>query len=315
MVRRFDFCDEFRALSDAALVNNSFYTPFYCHQWHEAYFQTLGSTNEPILLSVNNGVTSVFEKEKNEIRFGGGIDVSDYMDILGPESQKHSAWADILKYLIQHFRPETIFLPNVPHDSQTYQVFSQSTLPEGLNISIEQEDVTPVLYLPESEKDYLDSLSKTNRHELQRKIRKFNRDYSDIQIRTSSDYKNIGMLLSLMSLNPKKESFLSDKMQNFFRRIFRIGRMRPVFSTLSVGNDAASVLASFHTDEEWFLYNSGFDEKRFSGSGFYLKARDIFSAIHHGVKKYNFLQGNERYKYALGGQDKPVYGITLLMNY
>ena len=59
------------------------------------------------------------------------------------------------------------------------------------------------------------------------------------------------------------------------------------------------------------LYNSGFDKEKYDSVGLYIKALNIKQAIAHGKKTYNFLQGNERYKYELGAHDFFVYTIEM----
>ena len=73
------------------------------------------------------------------------------------------------------------------------------------------------------------------------------------------------------------------------------------------GTLVASVIF-FMVDRTLLLYNSGFDAT-YQGAGFYLKAKMILWAIENNYTEYNFLQGQERYKYELGGKDVAVYRI------
>jgi CelD/BcsL family acetyltransferase involved in cellulose biosynthesis len=66
-------------------------------------------------------------------------------------------------------------------------------------------------------------------------------------------------------------------------------------------------MLAFAVGDTLMGYNSGFDETNFSGSGFYLKAKMLERAEQQGFRNFNFLQGNERYKYELGGKDFFVY--------
>lgn len=82
---------------------------------------------------------------------------------------------------------------------------------------------------------------------------------------------------------------------------------------LLVEKAPAAAMLTFSVGDTLMGYNSGFDEPKFSGSGFYLKAKMLARAEGQGFKKFNFLQGNERYKYELGGKDFYVYRIDVTL--
>ena len=82
---------------------------------------------------------------------------------------------------------------------------------------------------------------------------------------------------------------------------------------LLVDNTPAAVMLTFSAGDTLMGYNSGFDEKNYSGSGFYLRAKVLERARASGYKKFNFLQGNERYKYELGGKDFFVYRVDVTL--
>ena len=60
-----------------------------------------------------------------------------------------------------------------------------------------------------------------------------------------------------------------------------------------------------------FLYNSGYNPAYSQLSvGLLNKALSLQTAIEEGRQSFNFLKGNERYKYNLGGKDEAVYRLT-----
>jgi hypothetical protein len=80
---------------------------------------------------------------------------------------------------------------------------------------------------------------------------------------------------------------------------------------IALGDKKIAATLSFIYEGTLFLYNSGFDKVCCANAGFYLKAQTIKRAIENGLKSYNFLQGNERYKYELGAKDFEIYSISL----
>ena len=61
------------------------------------------------------------------------------------------------------------------------------------------------------------------------------------------------------------------------------------------------------------MYNSGFDPAFADLSvGLLLKATTIRDAIERGLDSFEFLRGDEQYKYHLGGVDQAVYRMTVV---
>ena len=60
------------------------------------------------------------------------------------------------------------------------------------------------------------------------------------------------------------------------------------------------------------LYNSGFDPAHAALSpGLVLLARVVRDAIERGMRRFDFLRGEERYKYEFEPTPEPVYGVTV----
>lgn len=255
--------------------------PFSTSDWVSAWHETIGKEWELLLLSINDDVIAPFARQGNEIILAGGQEVADYLDIIGPDEKKVAAWQEIKIYL----KGNTLHLHNVPENSPTVKCFE-----------MQKEDTTPVTELPQV-------LSKKNQHEMERKIRKFERENKNITFVENND---IDILLSLMKLDPRKKEFLAPDMEAFFRKIHTMGTI----TKLLVENKPVAALLAFRVGDVIMSYNSGYSE---STAGFYLKAMHIKRAADAGIKIYNFLQGNERYKYELGGRDFFVYKTDVLL--
>lgn len=265
--------------------------PFSTYEWVKIWHETIGKGWEPYILNINNSVIAPFARKGNEIIFSGGEEVADYLDIIGTDDAKKKAWPEILAFLKKE-GIKSLHLNNIPENSPTLSFFPH-----------QKEDTTPKMTLPQI-------LDKKARHEMERKIRKFEREQTNIEIRDELD---IDLLLSLMRLDHKKKTFLTPEMELFFRKIVEQFQKHIVQTTLTVNNKPAATLLAFRMGDMLMSYNSGFDEQHFSGAGFYLKAMHIKRATENGIKVYNFLQGSERYKYDLGGKDFFVYNIDVTL--
>ena len=63
------------------------------------------------------------------------------------------------------------------------------------------------------------------------------------------------------------------------------------------------------------LYNSGHDpEYRYYSVGLLLHSLCLRDALERGYRYFDFLRGNEPYKYRLGGRDHRIYRIALERN-
>jgi len=278
--------------------------PFSTYEWVTAWHETIGKDWEPYILNNNDEVIAPFARKGNEVILAGGDEVADYLDIIGTKQAKEKAWPELLEFL-KTDGVASLHLNNVPQDSPTVAFFRSHA-----SSVIKEEDTTPKMTVPASWETYLAGLDKKNRHELERKLRKFEREQPDIEIRDSADpVTDTDTFLNLMKLDERKKRFLTLDMESFFRKIIEKFANEIRLSILEINTVPAAALLAFRIGDTLMGYNSGFNEQRFSGAGFYLKAMHIKRAIESGVKEYNFLQGNERYKYELGGKDFFVYRI------
>jgi CelD/BcsL family acetyltransferase involved in cellulose biosynthesis len=88
------------------------------------------------------------------------------------------------------------------------------------------------------------------------------------------------------------------------------GALRLCF--LWIDGRRASGTLSFADGDRWLLYNSGYDpEYRQQSVGLLLKAWSIRYAIENGFREYDFLRGDEAYKYDLGGRDRKLFRYVL----
>lgn len=287
-------------------LHNAPSAPFFTYEWHALWSNVLGKDWEPFCLIVDDAVIAPFARKNTEVIFSGGEEISDYQDLIGPDDAKNAAWPQILQFLKDH-GASTIRLHNVPETSPTISFFRN--LPGAI---VEKEDTTPKFRLPASWEAYIKSLPYKDRHELRRKLRKFEREHPHTAIAESlSPQVDIQVLIDLMAKDKDKQMFLTPDMILFFQKLSHVFSKEISLLILTMDGKPAAATLSFIEDGVSFLYNSGFDRECCQNAGFYLKAMSIKRAIEKGLKEYNFLQGNERYKYELGGKDFFVYAIYL----
>jgi CelD/BcsL family acetyltransferase involved in cellulose biosynthesis len=84
-------------------------------------------------------------------------------------------------------------------------------------------------------------------------------------------------------------------------------------SFLTVEGQRAAAMWSYSYGDRMMLYNSGLDPAGFSAlsPGIVLLSYNIEHTIQRGFKKYDFLQGDEDYKYRMGGQTTTVHNLII----
>jgi CelD/BcsL family acetyltransferase involved in cellulose biosynthesis len=112
----------------------------------------------------------------------------------------------------------------------------------------------------------------------------------------------------------EKRGFLTERRELFFRTICKemasSDQLRLYFMEID-GAKAAGILC-FDYKNKRYLYNSGFDPIHSKLSvGLLLKATALHDSIVNGFDYFDFLRGDENYKYDLGGIDSQLFSLSL----
>lgn len=176
----------------------------------------------------------------------------------------------------------------------------------------EIQEVAPYIALPSTWDSYLESLERTDRKELKRKWKRLETVPHEFKILESSvTDDDFELFIKLHKLSDhSKEQFMTDPMKEFFRELIalQIPGWKQKLAFLSIEGKPAAAIFYFETDTELLLYNSGYDPaQKFYSVGLLLTAHLIRKSIEEHKKNFDFLRGNERYKYDLGGKDERLY--------
>jgi CelD/BcsL family acetyltransferase involved in cellulose biosynthesis len=243
----------------------------------------------------------------------GCEEVADYLDFIVARGHEAAFYATLVDYLAGPSAPvwDVLDLCNIHQDSPTLEILASLAEGRGWTTSTTRDDVCPIVQLPGTWEEYLEMLDGKQRREIRRKLRRS--DTSDWYI-VGPDHDleaEIEAFLHLMAAStPDKADFLTPRMRGFFRQlvrvVYRAGWLQMVF--LTVGEQRAAAYLNFIYNNRVLVYNSGLDWRAFPrlGAGLILMARCIHHAIKHGREAFDFMQGDERYKYEFGGRDVEV---------
>lgn len=178
---------------------------------------------------------------------------------------------------------------------------------------VEVTDCSPYVPLEGDFSAYLQSLARKPRHELKRKMAKAEREAEHgLQMLEGPEYLETFLHLHRLS-SPDKEAFMQDRTEHFFRALCSSLEEAGVLClrVLFDGTKPLAAVMELHFAGVAHLYNSGYDPAHASLSpGLTLIGRSIEAACQNRFREYDFLRGDERYKYHLGGRDRQVYRLT-----
>ena len=120
------------------------------------------------------GLLPLYEAEPGVLRLLGGVDVSDYLDLIAEAGRESEVWAALLSS-----RPATRplwDLHSVPAASPTVERLPALAAEHGIEVTVAIGERCPILELPATWDAYLAGLSGKHRHEMLRKMRRLERE-------------------------------------------------------------------------------------------------------------------------------------------
>jgi CelD/BcsL family acetyltransferase involved in cellulose biosynthesis len=252
------------------------------------------------------------------VEFVGHYSICDYMDIAcAPGFER--AFGERLLASLAADGCGSLDLRGLVETSPTREALLAAAPAAGYHATLEDEALSPSVELPGTWDEYLARLSKHDRHELRRKLRRLEGAGGvELRIVTAAEEaaERLETLFHLMRIsNHHKEEFLARPgMQAFFREMVaamaEAGMIRFYFLTFD-GQPVASVL-NFDLGGQLYMYNSGYDPAyAHYAVGLMSKTLLIRDAIEQGRTCVDFLRGDESYKYDLGGKDRRIYRLVL----
>lgn len=253
----------------------------------------------------------------------GCEDVTDYLDLIIDRDYLDAGYRALVSYMYNHQDAfERMVLCNIPQHSPTREQFVHVLQDCRFEVEVQQRDVCPVITLGNSFDDYLESLDKKQRHELRRKLRRADgaQDMGVLKwyvVDAEQDLDaHIEQFFDLMrtSQHDKAQFLQNPQHVAFFKAMVptmqRAGWLRMAF--LSMNEEPIAAYLNFDYDNRVFVYNSGLNPNKHGNisPGIVLICYLIQQAIADGRTAFDFLRGDEEYKYRLGGQDTAVYNLT-----
>ena len=189
------------------------------------------------------------------------------------------------------------------------------------SVRLEREDVCPVVRIPAVAdfEGYLSTLDKKSRHEIRRKLRRAEA-WGEVRLgRSATPLDDLEDFIELHQRRWGEDGLFpptpgGEASRVFIRRwVEETGPDGPVallFLTVGERRIAAGILVD--AGDSLMFYNAGIDpDARELSPGVLLAAESLRMAIELGKSRFDFLRGNEPYKYEWGAVDEPIQRLLV----
>jgi CelD/BcsL family acetyltransferase involved in cellulose biosynthesis len=254
-----------------------------------------------------------------KVAFIGSPDVCDYLDFVVTPGAEKEFFRVILDDLKQR-GVNRLDLKCLRPDSTVLTSLVNIACERGYEVVTRTEDVSVEMDLPSSFDQYLEMLSSKQRHEVRRKLRRL-LEAGKIEFKIIEDgaaiQKAMDVFLKMFTESRSdKAAFLTGQRESFFRSLattmseIKLLRM----GVLELDTLPTAMILYFDFNGGVYLYNSGYDPRYTSLSvGLLSKVLCVQESIRQGKKKFDFLKGNEVYKYHLGGKEVALSDCQITM--
>lgn len=237
------------------------------------------------------------------VRLAGHADLCDYHTPVGERVEQ--LVADLVADLGPGFTYRFDSLPG-----EAAEVLAKGLAEAGLVVSTTKHISTAVLSLPTDFDSYLHAIGKKQRHELRRKRRRYEEVVGEVRFESATG-SVVEEFIRLHRRSPgAKGVFMDEARATLFRRLIALDGWRIDMLRHPGSGEMVAALFVYVDDDGYFLYNSAFDpELREASPGNVILTLAIEMAIGAGSSRFDFLKGEEEYKYRLGAHPRPLYRV------
>ncbi len=338
--RHFTDLEPLAAEWNALLAESAIHVPFLRHEYLRTWWETRGGGEWPdsklaVVVARQSGhlagVAPLFAARNKDnvpaLLLLGSIEISDYLDLIVRPADLSPFISGLLNFL-GHSGPAGLSVPAPEAESEPWQILDWQNLPEasptlpvlkseaekhGWSFVQERTYHAPSIPLAGDFDAYLSGIDKKQRHEIRRKMRRADENGSDVRWYFVSDGASldaeVDAFLAMMAEEPEKAKFLTEAMRRQMRlacrAAFENGWLQLAFLEVD-GQKAAGYLNFDYLNRIW-VYNSGIDRRFLDLSpGWVLLGHLLQWANENQRFEFDFMRGDEEYKYQFGAVDSFV---------
>ncbi|MCS6862563.1 MAG: GNAT family N-acetyltransferase [Abditibacteriales bacterium] len=331
-VRLITEAEEFEALQavwDATLQRCGMDSVFLTHAWLSTYWEHFGQhrtlrifvaerAGQPVAFAPLMLSRSRATRLRRMELLGAGI--HDYSDFIVPQDRPGAALHALWEAISDHADTwDVVRLAQVAADSP---VAAYIAADEGFRVVATDGETCPTLTLPPTWRDYLSLVGKNTRSNLSRYPKRLAASFDvEYHLVTAPDTLD-RTLTALFDLHARRWRqrglpgvLFSPRRQAFHRALCRrlLARNRLRLFALRLDGREVAVLLNYFYAGKYFFFIGGFDPTYARWSvGTVLFGHAIRYAIEEGAREFDFLRGEEEYKYRLGAHDRPYRTLKVV---
>jgi len=310
------------------LAESSTHIPFLRYEYLSAWWETRGGGEWPeselAVVAAHQagrlaGIAPLFSSRNRDqdqaLLLLGSIEISDYLDIIVRPADLSIFLPGLLDFLARPAGPDWHVLDwhNLPEASPTLPVLQAEAKKRGWAFSLDRTYHVPSIPLTGDFETYLAGIDKKQRHEIRRKMRRAEESGRNVRWYIVKDESSleaeVQAFLDLMADDPEKSAFLTPamrrQMQLACQAAFECGWLQLAFLEVD-GQKAAAYLNFDYLNRIW-VYNSGMDRRFMDlSAGWVLLGHLLEWANQNKRSEFDFMRGDEDYKYRFGGVDRFV---------
>ncbi len=306
-------------------------TPFLRHEYQRGWWEHRGGGEwqnaQLVLVSAREdgrlvGIAPLFIAEyegKPALLLIGSIEISDYLDLIVRMDDHSRFITGLLDFLASSLADSwsAVDWYNLPDSSPTLAAFKAESESRGWTHLEEMYRPTPRIALNGDFDEYLSRVEKKQRHEIRRKMRRAIESERGVRwfISDMADPEaEIDSFLKLMEQDQGKASFLQEPMRTQMRDVIRTAHENGWLWLAFLEADGQRIAAALNFDYENKLwgYNAGVNRDFMDLSpGWVLLGYVLEWCCQNGRYEFDFMRGDEDYKYRFGGVNKYVMRAKL----
>jgi len=248
-----------------------------------------------------------FERLDEGLTLSGPENLVDYRSPVGNVS------SSLVEMFEQTHSGTAIRLDSLPIEA--VGVFVRALGSVGIDAEPKEHESAAVLHLPATFDDYMAAIGKKERHEIRRKGRRLSEESGELAV-VSSDLPGPA-LVDFFRLHQQaagnKGTFMTSQMVAFFSELLKM----PGWQLDALRGGQGQMLAAVfgYTDSDGFyLYNSAYETRLHRlAPGLVLLNRLIERSIDAGHHVFDFLKGDETYKYRMGAEPRPLFEMEVVL--
>jgi CelD/BcsL family acetyltransferase involved in cellulose biosynthesis len=318
---------EWNALLSLSVSDN----PFLRYEYQRAWWEYRGGGEwenaQLILITAREddkliGIAPLFLSEydgQSALLLIGSIEISDYLDLI-VQAEDHARFVSgLFDFLASTLTDKWSGVDwyNIPDSSITLTALKAESAKRGWTHLEEIYRPTPRIALNGDFEEYLSRVEKKQRHEIRRKMRRaeesgrgvrwFISDMTDVETEIDS-------FLGLMEHDQGKAGFLHESMRAQMRAVIRAAHENGWLWLAFLEADGQRIAANLNFDynNKLWGYNAGVNRAYMDLSpGWVLLSHVLQWACENKRTEFDFMRGDEEYKYRFGAVNQYVMRVKL----